>query len=87
MFFEGIEPTAADADVVTHRYGQGVHHVCSFGVALLEELGQQREEPLPKTGLDGVDAAVETALAEYLFNVAVLMEKQAGFVDVRAEAG
>jgi hypothetical protein len=47
---------------------------------LLERLSQQLEQYPPERGLDGVDAAVEAALAEHLLHVAELVEEQAGLV-------
>ncbi|MDP9381967.1 MAG: hypothetical protein M3Q29_17835 [Chloroflexota bacterium] len=86
--FGGIEPTATDANIVAGRHRQRVHNnVGLIGVALLEGLSQQLEQYPPECGLDGVDAAVEATLAEYLLHVAVLVEEQAGLVNVGAEEG
>jgi hypothetical protein len=87
VLFRGIKPAAADTDVVAHRYGQGVHHVCLLRVVgrLLEELGQQRKESPPRRRLDGVQATVEVALAYHGGHVAVFVEEAASLVDVAPE--
>src|SRR5215210_19944 len=89
VLFGRIEPAAADADVVAHRYGQGVDHVCLLWVVgwLLEGFGQQRKESPPRRRLDGVDAAVEVALAYHGGHVTVFVEEAASLVDVASEEG
>jgi hypothetical protein len=67
-------------------------YVClKFGVVSLlegEDSGQKLEEhPPERRGLYGVDAAVEVRFADHLLHVAVLVEEQAGLVDVAPEEG
>ncbi len=67
VLLEGVDPAAADADVVANRNGQRIHHVVSLGapacaIALLEHFGQKREQSLPKRGFDAVRPPVESAL-------------------------
>jgi hypothetical protein len=87
LFLWGIELATADADVVASGHRQRIHHVGLLGMALLEDLGQQIEEHLPERRVYGVQPAVEAALRDRLWYVAVLVQKRAARLDVAAEEG
>src|SRR3954470_24577710 len=86
-FFQRVDSAAADTDVIAHRHRQRDHRVrLKFGiVSLLEGSGQKLEEHPPERGLNSVDAAVEVALADHPWHVAVFVEEQASLVDVAGE--
>jgi len=89
VFLWGINPAAPDADVVAYGYWQRVNHMRLFGIVVvaLEGLGQQREQSLPQRRIDGVQAAVEVALANHGGHVAILFEEETGLLEVGAEEG